>query len=131
MKTEKKRLSLRKIWEKTRVFLPGALLALVFALGASLFPSQVTYRMREEPVSASSVPAKADREREEAERETAFRILREYDGRIGVFFPDGTLESVVEIDAYALPAYDRKLLSGGIVTGGEEELCELIESLRS
>ena len=130
MKTGKIRLPLRKVWEKARVFLPGALLAILFCVCTSLFPSQVTYQMRGEEVETSYAPARETREREEAETE-GLRILREHDGGIGVFFTDGTLERVVAIDVFSLPAYDRELLAGGIVTSGEEELSELLESLRS
>lgn len=131
MKTWKKRVAWRAAWKTARGFLPGALLALLFCVCAALFPSQVTYQMRGEEVEASYAPARERREREEAEENAGLRVLREHEGGIGVFFTDGSLERVVAIDVSALPAYDRRLLAGGIVTSGEEELTELLESLRS
>ena len=122
----------RAIFEKARGFLPCLLLTALFALCAALLPEHVTYQYRDADVNLSAAASAAkEPETIDVTQETRFRVLREYHGRIGVFFPDGSLERVLEIDAASLPAYDRRLLEGGIVTSGQEELQELLESLRS
>lgn len=59
-------------------------------------------------------------------------IVREYDGRIGVFIPGDTQPiQVVQVYVMYLPEPDRTLLREGIDVKGRVALNELLEDLRS
>ncbi len=63
----------------------------------------------------------------ESDTESAGWMVREHNGKIGIFTLDGTL--LKELDTYVktLPKADRKLLGEGICVRSKEELNSLIE----
>ena len=55
-------------------------------------------------------------------------VLKEYNGRIGIFVGDErTPKEVLSVYVFTLPEADRKALSIGIAVYGEEKLLSLIE----
>ena len=55
-------------------------------------------------------------------------ILREFEGQIGVFEPDGTLIQIIETYVKTLPKADRSMLEEGIYARSKQELRDLIEA---
>ena len=54
--------------------------------------------------------------------------VREYEGHIGIFLEDGTLQSELKTPVELLPEIDQKKLQEGIAVNTEEELILLMES---
>ena len=55
-------------------------------------------------------------------------VLREYEGRIGIFEGDGIVPTeVLNVYVFTLPAADRNALDIGITVYGTDALCALIE----
>ena len=84
---------------------------------------------------ATPQPSPKDEEPEKIE-EAAFpteaapsfsRVLRAYEGKIGVFTPQGYLIRVLDVDLRTLPASDLAALEAGIEISSREELLERME----
>ena len=59
-------------------------------------------------------------------------ILKEYDGRIGVFVPgDDTPSEIVPVYVLYLPEADRKALASGISVSGRKALRAMIDDFQS
>lgn len=59
-------------------------------------------------------------------------ILREYDGRIGVFLPgDDTPSEIIPVYVIYLPEADRKALAQGIAVSGRSKLRAMIDDFQS
>ena len=101
-----------------------ALLCAVFAICVCYIPQNVTYEYRDIE-NTENTDASAPGNVSET-----LRIIREKDGKIGIFRTDGSLIRTVNVDVSSLPDYDRQLLGEGIVAS-EQELTELIEGLTS
>ncbi len=57
-------------------------------------------------------------------------IVREYNGKIGVFRGSGDIPyKIIDYDVSLLSDYDREELSGGIVMDSDEELRKFIEDM--
>ena len=54
-------------------------------------------------------------------------ILKEYNGQIGVFLPDGTMLRLIDTYVKTLPKADQIMLEEGIYAMTEQELRSLIE----
>ena len=101
-----------------------ALLCAVFAVCVYYIPQNVTYEYTDTEKGENT-----DASAQGTVSET-LRIIREKDGKVGIFKTDGSLIRVVNVSVDSLPDYDRYLLSEGIVAS-ESELSELIEGLTS
>ena len=66
-------------------------------------------------------------ESDTAPQNTALYILREYNGKIGVFSADGGLLKTVSVMVSSLPAQDKTALAAGISVSSYEELHALLE----
>ncbi len=66
-------------------------------------------------------------ESDEAEPIEKTYILKEYQGKIGIYSDGGVLIDVLEVYIKLLPETDRNLLGEGIKVSGEAELHALIE----
>ena len=59
-------------------------------------------------------------------------LLRETDGKIGLYLPDeDTPRQVLDIFTYTLPDYDQQLLKEGIPVADEEDLQKYLEEFDS
>ena len=58
---------------------------------------------------------------------TAHYILRETEGKIGVYTPNNTLIHILDIPVLSLPTADRRMLAEGISISSEQELNEIIQ----
>ena len=77
-------------------------------------------------LSANANPAG---ESEIAQEKSSQRYtVREYEGHIGIFLEDGTLQSELKTPVELLPEIDQKKLQEGIAVNTEEELILLMES---
>ena len=59
------------------------------------------------------------------------RILKEYEGKIGIFNEAGSLVDMIDVYVKTLPETDRRLLKEGIILFSEDELRSLIEDYSS
>ena len=101
-----------------------AFLTAIFMLAAFFIPGNITYEYEDVQETANKDV------RTETDVSSTLRLLREKNGKIGVFRTDGSLIRIIDVEVDQLPDYDKELLSEGIVAE-EDELYELIESLTS
>ncbi len=101
-----------------------AFLTAIFMLAAFFIPGNVTYEYQDVQETANKDAST------ETDASSTLRLLREKNGKIGVFRTDGSLVRIIDVEVSLLPEYDKELLSEGIVAE-EDELYELIESLTS
>ena len=113
------------------VTLAALLLALVLAVclvrltaGVSSYSQQLESR-QEDP--AQTVYQSQSGTDTASQNETAY-ILREYDGRLGVFEPGGAVpQTVLDIYIHNLPETDQQALKQGVVAENYAALIRLIE----
>ena len=104
---------------------------MVFAAACIFLPHIVSYNV----VDTGEISADSNQDGVSADTATPnailseIRIFREYNGKIGVFFADGTLDFTIDTPFENLPEYDRKLLENGIIAQGQEEIAFLAEGL--
>lgn len=63
---------------------------------------------------------------------TYFMLLKEWNGQVALFLPDGTEPlTVYEVNVMALPEEERRSLAEGIAVNSEEELASILENYTS
>ncbi len=103
----------------------------VFSAACIFLPHIVSYNV----VDTGEISADSNQDGVSADTATPnailseIRIFREYNGKVGVFFADGTLDFIIDTPFESLPEYDRKLLENGIIAQGQEEIAFLAEGL--
>lgn len=98
----------------------GYLLYLLYN-STSFFPVKETkliYVPIEQNSSESSMPES---------KQSPQWIVREYEGKIGIFLTDGTLTAVLDTYVKTLPKADQMLLGEGIVVYTQSELNAVVE----
>ena len=131
-KNEKSKISsesIKKYLSKNAVSLVIlAVSALAFAVSAAMIPQAATYEINTSGGS-TNIEGDAPVPAELSARDSEIRIFREYGGKVGVFFKDGELDFVVDVEVSSLSEYDRELLSKGVIADGSEEITLLVEGL--
>ena len=59
------------------------------------------------------------------------RIVKEYEGKIGIFTEDGALVNIIDVYVKTLPETDRRLLREGIKVLSEQELRSITQDYSS
>lgn len=105
-----------------------AICATVFAVSAAVIPRIAVYDI-DASNEASGVENSEEVPPVSDKNESDIRIFREYGGKVGVFYKNGELDFVIDVEISSLSEYDRELLAKGVIADGSEEITMLAEGL--
>ncbi len=122
---------------KKAVFLTSlySALMLTFLIITVICLKKAIPRSQSEPVSTEAqteyiyvyIDRYAESTSDQGNTESEHWIMKNYDGRIGIFSADGKLLDVLDVYANTLPQTDQRMLQEGIKVYSKSELTALIE----
>ncbi len=108
------------------LFLLAALITSSVFLSYFLLNNKIVEMNNKDISSNIDIPVYENIDKEPA-KETKIYMLKEYNGKIGVY-ENEALVYTLDTYVFTLPDADKQLLKRGIITADEAELYELIES---
>ena len=117
-----------------KLYITTAIISLIFLILISATAIAFSISLKRNDDQEPSAPPNevfiyvTETDTDTAEEEEFTRIVREYEGQIGIFDGENRLQRVLDTYVKTLPSADREQLREGITVKSEKELYSIIEA---
>lgn len=117
-----------------KLYITTAIISLIFLILISVTAIAFSISLKRNDNQEPSAPPNevfiyvTETDTDTAEEEEFTRIVREYEGQIGIFDGENRLQRVLDTYVKTLPSADREQLREGITVKSEKELYSIIEA---
>ncbi len=117
-----------------KIYITTAIISLIFLILISVTAIALTLSLKKADGTAPSAPPDevfiyvTETESDTAEKDEFMRVVKEYEGQIGIFDSNNRLQRVLDTYVKTLPIADREQLREGITVKSEKELYSIIEA---